>query len=149
MIVAFVCFENFKPRFGVAYNARITKPEFSMRGIIFVGLTVLLGSGCTSTWPSLNFLTPHKIDIQQGNVVKQEDVSKLKPGMSKTEVKTILGTPLLMDTFHNDRWDYIFRFRKGNTITEERQFTAVFEQDKLKRVEGDVITAPAAKSAEK
>ena len=117
-----------------------------MRGMVIVALTAALGSGC-STWPSLNFLTPHKIDIQQGNVVKQEDVAKLKPDMTKTEVKTLLGTPLLMDPFHNDRWDYLFRFRKGNTVTEERQFTVVFEQDKLKRVEGDVITAPADKSA--
>lgn len=112
-----------------------------MRGIFApVVLAALLASGCT-TWSSLNFLTPYKIDIQQGNVVKQEDVSKLKPGMTRTEVKTILGTPLLSDTFHKDRWDYIFRFRKGGTITEERQFTVVFDDDKLKRVEGDVVAA--------
>lgn len=118
-----------------------------MRAIAFaVALSGLTG-GCT-TWSSLNFLTPYKIDIQQGNVVKAEDIAKLQPGMTRVEVKTILGTPLLTDPFHANRWDYVFRFRKGSTITEEREFTVFFEQDKLARIEGDVTVA-AEKSAAK
>ncbi|MBA2689526.1 MAG: outer membrane protein assembly factor BamE [Burkholderiales bacterium] len=116
------------------------------RGVVFAALLTGLTGGC-STWPSLNFLTPYKIDIQQGNVVKQEDVSKLKPGMTKQEVKNILGTPLLADVFHADRWDYVFLFRKGHTVTEERKFTVFFNDGKLAKVEGDVIPASADKSA--
>ena len=119
-----------------------------MRGIIAVALLAGVAGGCT-TWSSLNFLTPYKIDIQQGNVVKQEDVAKLKPGMTKAEVKTILGTPLLNDPFHLERWDYVFRFRKGNIVTEERQLTVFFADDKLSRVEGDVVGAEINKSAAK
>ena len=117
------------------------------KAVLVAALAGLVG-GCT-TWSSLNFLTPYKIDIQQGNVVKQEDVSKLKPGMTKAEVKTILGTPLLTDAFHADRWDYVFWFRKGRTVTEERRFTVFFEQDKLARIEGDVTPEQSDKSAAK
>jgi len=119
-----------------------------MRGIIFAAaLTGLLG-GCT-TWTSLGFLTPYKVDIQQGNVVKQEDVSKLKPGLTKAEVKNILGTPLLNDPFHVDRWDYIYWYRAGNTVTEQHRFTVIFEQGKLARVDGDVVPAKSDKSVTK
>jgi outer membrane protein assembly factor BamE len=118
-----------------------------MRSTVVI-LVSAFTTGCTS-WSSLNFLTPHRIDIQQGNAVKQDDVSKLRPGMSKTEVRTLLGTPLLIDPFHNNRWDYVFRFRKGGTITEERQFTVVFQDDKLQRIEGDIVPAPSEKSAAK
>ncbi|MES2354913.1 MAG: outer membrane protein assembly factor BamE [Pseudomonadota bacterium] len=117
-----------------------------MRGIIFVVAFSGLAGGCT-TWSSLNFLTPYKIDIQQGNVVEQKDVSKLKPGMLKAEVKTILGTPLLADPFHADRWDYIYWYRKGGVVTEERRFTVFFDQGKLARVEGGV--APPAQEIDK
>lgn len=109
-----------------------------MRQIALLALTAL--AGC-STWPSFNFLTPHKIDIQQGNFVKQEDVAKLKPGMSRSEVKAILGTPLLADPFHANRWDYLHRFRKGGTLIEERRVTVIFEDDRLARLEGDVVPA--------
>jgi outer membrane protein assembly factor BamE len=114
-----------------------------MHRMLFAAVLVVLASGCT-TWSSLNFITPYKIDIQQGNVVKQEDASKLKPGMTKDEVKTILGTPLLVDPFHADRWDYVFWYRKGNSVTEERRFTVIFDQGKLARLEGDVV--PASKT---
>lgn len=105
--------------------------------IIFLSLLI---SGCT-TWSSLNFISPYKIDIQQGNVVKQEDVSKLKQGMTKSEVKILLGTPLLADPFHANRWDYIFWSRKGHSKPEEKKFTIIFDQDKLARVEGDIVAA--------
>ncbi len=110
-----------------------------MRMFFWVILAILV-SGCT-TWSSMNFITPYKIDIQQGNVVKQEDVSKLKQGMTKSEVKILLGTPLLADPFHADRWDYIFWSRKGHSKPEEKRFTVLFKEDKLAKVEGDVIAA--------
>lgn len=60
-------------------------------------------------------LKPYRIDIQQGNVVTAEQVAQLKEGMTRDQVRYLLGTPLLVDVFHADRWDYPYRFQKGDT----------------------------------
>ena len=86
-------------------------------------------------------LTPHKIDIQQGNYVTQDMVSKLKPGMSRSQVRFALGTPLIADPFHPDRWDYIYVLQKKGKVQEQRRIVVVFQDDKLARVEGDVTPA--------
>ena len=86
-------------------------------------------------------LTPYKMDIQQGNVVTQEMVAKLKPGMTPSQVRFILGTPLVVDAFHKDRWDYVYRFSKRGTLQEHRRIVIVFQDDKLARIEGDVVPA--------
>lgn len=86
-------------------------------------------------------IAPYKIDIQQGNVVTQEMVSKLKPGMSKAQVRFILGTPLITDVFHSDRWDYIYVLKKAGKLQEQRKLTVLFAGDALKRLEGDVVAA--------
>lgn len=89
----------------------------------------------------------YKIDIQQGNVVTQEMMSRLKPGMTKSQVRFALGTPLVSDVFHPDRWDYVYRFQKAGVLTEQHHVTVVFENDLLKRVEGDVVPASSDKPA--
>jgi outer membrane protein assembly factor BamE len=94
--------------------------------------------------PKVNF--PYKIDIQQGNVVTQEMVSKLKPGMTKSQVRYIMGTPLVTDVFHANRWDYVYTLQKAGKLTEERRITVIFDQDALQRVEGDVVPAPFRES---
>jgi outer membrane protein assembly factor BamE len=111
-----------------------------------IPLLVLLG-GCQL--PMLPGLTPHKIDIQQGNYVTQDMVSKLKPGMSKSQVRFALGTPLVTDAFHPDRWDYVYLLQKRGRTLEQRRIAVLFKDDKLLRVEGDVAPAnDAAKSGE-
>jgi outer membrane protein assembly factor BamE len=90
---------------------------------------------------------PYRIDVQQGNAVNQEMVDKLKPGMSKAQARFIMGTPLITDAFHADRWDYVYRFQKGGRLVEERRVTLIFEGDTLKRLEGDVVAAGNAKAA--
>jgi len=104
---------------------------------ILVPLVFLLAS-CSA-------LTPYKIDVQQGNAITQEMVAKLKPGMSKSQVRFILGTPLLTDAFHADRWDYVFVDEKAGKLKERRKVAVLFKGDVLERVEGDV--APAAADA--
>jgi outer membrane protein assembly factor BamE len=88
-------------------------------------------------------LTPYRMDVQQGNVVTQEMVSRLKPGMTREQVRFILGTPLVADPFHAQRWDYVYRLEKRGRLVEERKLTVIFEEDRLKRVEGDVVAAEA------
>jgi outer membrane protein assembly factor BamE len=103
----------------------------------------LLAGGCSqvSQLPAIPALTPYRMDVQQGNVVTQEMVEKLRPGMTPSQVRFILGTPLVVDAFHKDRWDYVYRFSKRGTLQESRRIVIVFQDDKLARIEGDVVPA--------
>jgi len=112
------------------------------RGIFLVALLV---AGC-------NIITPYKLDIQQGNFVTQDMIAKLQLGMTRSQVRFALGTPLMVDPFHNDRWDYVFRYMKAGTLTEQRRLKVHFSNDRLARVEGDGVpaalsSAPADKSS--
>jgi outer membrane protein assembly factor BamE len=89
-------------------------------------------------------LSAHKIDIQQGNYVTQDMVDKLKAGMSKSQVRFALGTPLVVDPFHNDRWDYVYVLQQKGRVVEQRRIVVLFSDDKLVRIEGDVVPAEGA-----
>lgn len=86
-----------------------------------------------------NFSITYRIDIQQGMVVTQEMADQLKPGMTSDQVKFVLGTPLLTDPFHANRWDYPFRFQPGRGRIEERRFTVFFENGRYTHFEGDKL----------
>ncbi len=83
----------------------------------------------------------YKVDIHQGNIVNQEMVDQLEPGMNKARVRYIMGSPMLVDVFHDDRWDYIYLLRPGRGEPEQRRVTLHFRNDQLVRVEGDVQVA--------
>jgi outer membrane protein assembly factor BamE len=90
-------------------------------------------------------LSIYRVDVPQGNVVTQEMVDLLKPGMTPSQVRFVLGTPLVTDPFHAERWDYYYSLRKGNaTEPETRRLTVYFKNEQLLRVEGDVMTRPGA-----
>jgi outer membrane protein assembly factor BamE len=116
---------------------RIDSGSFFMLRVI---LMIFLLAGCKQV-PMLPSLTPYKIDVQQGNYVNQQMVAKLKPGMTRAQVRFILGTPLVVDPFRTDRWDYVYLLNKRGEVTEQRRIAVIFEQDKLKRIEGDVVAA--------
>jgi len=105
--------------------------------LIFISLCLLCA--CSRSYDG-GFNAPllHKIDIQQGNVVDQEMLDQLKPGMDKKQVKFIMGTPVLIDPFHNERWEYIYSFQEGGTVREQRHITLHFENDKLAYISGDI-----------
>ncbi len=90
-------------------------------------------------------IKPYKIDVQQGNYVTQEMVAKLRPGMTRSQVRFALGTPLIVDPFRNDRWDYFYMMHKAGQLTEQRVVTIVFRGDELLRIEGDVMPEAVAK----
>ena len=104
-------------------------------------------SGCGV--PTIPGITPYRMEIQQGNYVSQEMVSRLQKGMSKDQVRVILGTPLLTDIFHADRWDYVYRREAANGTREQRKLAVHFEDGKLARVEGDVVPAGEPKEVSK
>ncbi|GGC08759.1 hypothetical protein GCM10007205_17360 [Oxalicibacterium flavum] len=84
----------------------------------------------------LGFLRPYRPDIQQGNFVSQEMVAQLKPGMTQDQVVFLLGTPLLTDVFHADRWDYAFRLQKGNGEVTTSHVTVHFKDGVVSSFEG-------------
>ncbi len=75
----------------------------------------------------------HKIDVQQGNYLDPQTVAKLKLDMTRSQVRFILGSPLLTDPFHPERWDYVYIDYKGGKLKQEKRLTLIFEGDKLKR----------------
>ena len=80
--------------------------------------------------------TPFRISIQQGNFISQEQISQLKEGMTREQVRFILGTPLVADVFHADRWDYAFRLQKGNGEVTASRVTVFFKDEKVARFNG-------------
>jgi outer membrane protein assembly factor BamE len=104
-----------------------------MKKIILAAAALL--AACSFSNP----VKPYKIDVQQGNVVTQDMVAKLRPGMTKAQVRYILGSPLLTDIFHGNRWDYVYRYQKDGKLTEERKLSVYFEGDLLVKVGGDVV----------
>ncbi len=86
----------------------------------------------------------YRADIQQGNVVTAEMVNALKPGMTRRQVRYALGTPLVSDPFHKDRWDYVYSFQKGSGKRSQQQLTLIFKDDALVTIEGDLAQAASA-----
>lgn len=105
---------------------------------------------CTACGTALPTIKPYKLDVQQGNVVTSKMLLQLRPGMTKSQVRFIMGTPLLQDSFHGNRWDYVYQMRENGKIIEQRRVILDFENELLKSVRGDVIPAGSdkAKAAE-
>jgi outer membrane protein assembly factor BamE len=90
-----------------------------------------------------SIVTPYKIDIVQGNFVSREQAAALKPGMSRLQVRDILGTPLLVSIFHADRWDYVFTFKRQGLEPQARRVTVFFKDNVLDKVQADALPSEA------
>lgn len=101
-------------------------------------------AGCGSTIPTVK---PFKMDIQQGNVVTSKMLLQLRPGMTKSQVKFIMGSPLIVDSFHKNRWDYFYQLRQAGKIVEQRRVILDFENELLTKVRGDVVPQGTAGAA--
>lgn len=113
-----------------------------MRRLSIFVLALGLLAGCSSFG-----IGPHRIDVQQGNALDPETLARLKPGLSRSQVRFLLGTPLVVDPFRSDRWDYVYAFRKGGKLIEQRRLSLFFDGDALVRIEGQMpqeIGEPAA-----
>ncbi|MBC7939069.1 MAG: outer membrane protein assembly factor BamE [Chitinophagaceae bacterium] len=103
--------------------------------------TGLLG-GCQSlqrTDSLFGLITPYRIDIVQGNAVTREQAALIKPGLSRLQVKDILGTPLIADPFHTQRWDYLFSLRRPGAAVQRRSVVVHFDNDVVKSIEADEL----------
>jgi len=103
-----------------------------MRKQLLVALTLISLTGCT-VFPGV-----YKMDVAQGNEVTQEMVDQLRPGMTQSQVRYVMGTPLLTDTFNQNRWDYVYQMVEEDERTEKRRVTLYFENNRLVRLEGDL-----------
>lgn len=118
--------------------------SFIIRWARRAGLVAALGglAACSSLQSSDSFLgviTPYRIEVVQGNVVTREMATAVRPGMSRTQVRDILGSPLLTDIFHADRWDYMFTIRRQGAEPQQRRVTAYFDGERLARLEADEL----------
>jgi len=110
--------------------------------------TLLVSLFCAITLSSISacgfvgFPGVYRINVEQGNIIDQEKVDKLKMGMSRRQVRFILGTPLVEDSFNDDRWDYRHTIRNGKNSLLNQRLTVYFDGDKLSRIEGDFSPTP-------
>jgi outer membrane protein assembly factor BamE len=88
-------------------------------------------------------ITPYRVEVVQGNFVSKEQVGALKPGMSRQQVRDILGTPLLASVFHADRWDYVFTLKRKDVPQQERKLAIFFKNNVLDHYEGDEMPTEA------
>lgn len=125
------------------------KPILSSRRTSLLAPVLLLSAlmaGCSSSPTSLRnpetlfgLLTPYKADVVQGNVVTQEVLGLVQPGLGRMQVRELLGTPLLADPFHTDRWDYVFTLRRQGVPDQKRVVSVFFDGDVVKRLDaGDL-----------
>ena len=115
--------------------------DFYMQKLLIPGVFIasLLLAGCTSV-DRIPFV--YRIDVQQGNVITQEMIDQLKPGMTKRQVKFTLGSPLITDTFHQDRWDFVYRMEPGKGDVVAEHVTLLFKEDALVSISGDYRPNP-------
>jgi outer membrane protein assembly factor BamE len=102
-------------------------------------LTLLAGCGAMDAGRIATTFTPYRIAVVQGNFVSKEQVEALQKGMSREQVRQILGTPLVTSVFHGERWDYVFTLKRQGVEPQQRRLTVFFQGENMDRVEGDTM----------
>jgi outer membrane protein assembly factor BamE len=113
----------------------------------FIAMPCAVLASCSSTSGGMsgsainpvNWITPYKVDVIQGNFVSSEQVAQLRPGMTRDQVRSVLGTPLLASLFHTDRWDYVFTLKRQGVAPQSYKYAVFFKGDQLERFEGDTM----------
>jgi outer membrane protein assembly factor BamE len=105
-----------------------------MRAILIL-LPFLLAACSEMAMPKLVAFAPHKIEIRQGNLITPEMRERLRPGMTRPQVRAVLGTPLVSDPFHANRWDYVYRHEQDGRMVDNQRLTLHFDGDRLARID--------------
>ena len=111
----------------------------------FAAAIVLGGCGTFDSASNrlVNAVTPYRVEVVQGNFVSREQVEALQPGMSRLQVREVLGTPLVTSLFHGDRWDYVFTLKRQGLPLQQRRLTVYFNGESMVRFEGDTMPSEA------
>lgn len=112
-----------------------------------LAITILTASLALSGCGVLKFPDVYKIDVQQGNIINQEMVDQLKPGMTQRQVRFVMGNPIIQDTFQPERWDYYYEMNKANGEQTKERMTVYFSDDKMTHFTGDFVPSSAKTSA--
>jgi outer membrane protein assembly factor BamE len=123
-------------------------PYSSIQKILIAVACGVLASCSSGTMSSssvnpVNWITPYKVDVIQGNFVSREQVEQLQAGMTRDQVRAVLGTPLLTSLFHADRWDYVFTLKRQGVEPQAFKYTVFFKGDLLERFSGDSMPSEA------
>ena len=118
-------------------------PRFSLLTASLLAALALGGCSSFNQPTSLKgfiaFIAPYKPDVIQGNVVTTEQIAQVKTGMSRVQVREVLGSPLITDPFHADRWDYVFTLRRQGFDDQQRSFVVLFEKDQVLKIDAPVL----------
>jgi outer membrane protein assembly factor BamE len=131
----------------VASLLSLLRPSPARFAIVTAALAALICAGCATVdtyFPTLRSFGVYKLDVNQGNYLSQDMVNKLKVGQTRQQVRQLLGTPLLVSAFRDNRWDYVYEFNRQGHVVEHRTFTVYFVDEKLARWEGDEMPASVA-----
>jgi outer membrane protein assembly factor BamE len=116
--------------------------------LVFVAILALPGcstvrqavpSSLTSPETMFGLFKPYRMEVVQGNVVTQEIIAQIQPGLGRAQVREILGTPLLSDVFHDNRWDYVFTIARQGVPPQQRRVTVFFKKNVVERFEADAL----------
>ena len=125
-------------------NRRILPLSLALLPMLMLGACGEMPKLDASKLDPSEYLGAYHQDIRQGNYVSQEMVAQLKPGLTREQVRYVLGTPLVTDPFHGSRWDYVYRYVDGKSNVQQRTLSVYFDADnKLIRVGGDVVPMTA------
>jgi outer membrane protein assembly factor BamE (lipoprotein component of BamABCDE complex) len=144
--VAIIADYSAKPQ-ALALITPSPRPFPRFLGLAALAAAILLGGGCATVdtyVPTLRTFGVYMLDINQGNYLSQDMVDKLKVGQTKVQVRQLLGTPLVVSVFRDNRWDYVYEFTRQGLVREHRTFTVYFVDDKLARWEGDEMPVSVA-----
>jgi outer membrane protein assembly factor BamE len=122
-------------RFSIHLSVRLPQA-------LLMAALLISASGCSN----LEFPWVYRLNIDQGNIITQEMVDQLKPGMTRDQVKFVMGSPLVVDAFHENRWDYVYTLRDGKGKTTRQNLTVLFTNDTLTGLSGDYMPQGAAAS---
>lgn len=119
--------------------------RFLRSSLVVAACAAVLGCGTVDGFSRrvASAVTPYKVEVVQGNFISREQVELLKPGMSRLQVRDILGTPLVTSVFHGDRWDYVFTLKRDGVQEQPRRLSLFFKGDALQRYEGDTMPSEA------
>jgi outer membrane protein assembly factor BamE len=117
------------------------------RTLVITALASLALLGGCGNFGSMDFPGVYKISIPQGNIITQDMVDQLRPGMTKRQVIFVMGTPLVRDPYHQDRWDYVYNFQPGGGERGQERLSVVFEDDQLISFSGDFEPTPTETAA--
>ena len=128
---------------GLPGDSRATAPPHRLRKLALGGLVAAVGlasAGCASKDPNRSGLfEPFRIDLPQGNYLTREQVDQVREGMTRDQVRFLLGTPLLGQVFHTDRWDYVFRYTHPNGQSETRRVVVRFADERVASIQADPL----------